>query len=386
MSQYSTKILTCRDDVSAFTAKWKQWWLHQSERYIDNHPDWAITSDDNSQHRNHRLLVAVLNDDKQAVCIAPFQVYNWSWECKLGYWTILKLPMISANLGGDTLVVPAEAHEKLWQAIADCDVRYNLIKLECLPQDSNLWRTIHESSTIHKRFWIYKPNGISPRHRIHLTGSFDGYLAKFDKERRRKLKQELNRLEKACAGDFFFERITSADQVPDFMRAVETLSLASWQGKKLGQAICNTPEAVQRLQACAAQGWLRCYLIRTSKMPIAFGIGFQCDQVYRFEHTGFDPSWKARSPGKVMLMRMIEDLCLYQPKEWFDFRLGDMQYKQFFGTHTFPEATVFLIRKSAYNWLALATQLTFITFGKTVRKALRWSGLSKLMRNLLRGE
>lgn len=387
MSKYSVRMLSRRCDIDSFVAEWQQWLKCQSERHIENHPNWVLASVDNSQQEDH-VLVAVLYEGQQIACVAPFQVFNQPWRCQLGYRTIINFPMVLADLCGDTLAVPPlpEAREALWRAIADCAVPYNFIFLECLPQNSALWRAIHESPIIRKRFWIYKPTGITQRHRIHLTGSFENYLEKFDRERRRKLKQELNRLERACDGDFIFERITTADQVPDFLRAVEKVSAASWQGSQLGLVLHSTLDQVRTLQSYAAMGWLRCYLIRTSQIPIAFGIGWQCDedQTYYWEYTGFDPAWKARSPGKVLLLRMIEDLCLYEPKKWFDFRRGDSEYKQFFGNHTFPEANIYLIRKSVYNGLAVGTQSMFVTFATIVRKALDLLGLRKKVRYFLR--
>jgi hypothetical protein len=294
--------------------------------------------------------------------------------------------MVQADLCGDMLLAPDEpvAIEAILTAAADATVPYHVIFLECLPTDSGLWRFLNESPAIRRRFWIHKPMLTAPRRMIKLSGSFEEYLQKFEKERRRKLKQEIKRLEKACAGDFFFERITSPDQVAQFLQAVEIVSAASWQGTRLGQVLHSTADQIQRLQYYASHGWLRCYLIRRADKPLAFAIGWQSEDTYYYERTGFDPEWREWSPGKVMLMRMIEDLCIYDPKSWFDFRFGDAEYKQFFCTHSFPVVNVHLIRKSFYGGLALGAQLIFLNTMTGTRKVLDWIGLRRHVRNLLR--
>jgi len=60
--------------------------------------------------------------------------------------------------------------------------------------------------------------------------------------------------------------------------------------------------------------------------PIAAAYGFVYDNKYHFYQSGMDPQWSKESPGKIIIMSILEDLFSDEIKE-LDFLSGDQEYK-----------------------------------------------------------
>jgi hypothetical protein len=158
---------------------------------------------------------------------------------------------------------------------------------------------------------------------------------------------------------------TRADQVPAFLAQAHEVSKQSWQARRLGLRMKNTPEERWFYDFLAAQGALRCYILEQDGKPLAFECGIQWSGCFTFEETGYDRAYAQQSPGMVLMFRVLEDLVARDAPALCDFGYGDAPYKQLFGTRQTFSGPVMLVRRGLRPSAVL--------------------GLQKLGRSLIRG-
>lgn len=278
-----------------------------------------------------------------------------------------------------------ETDEALLEAVALADVPYHTLFFEGLAVDSPLRRLIDTSPVVRRHFAVYCPTPPAKHWLIKLPKTFAEYDASLGKKRRGQFKASERKLNAACGSPVRIERITTLEDLPRYLESVHALSKVSWQGQKLGQVIEPNSPAAKRIEDFTRKRWFRGYLLRSDKDVIAFVIGFQSDGVYDYQKIGYDPKWAAYSPGNVMLYRLIEDLCTHDPAELIDLGGGDSQYKRVFGTDSFDEQNVYLMRRSAYTAVARATHGAFTAVSAATRAGLQRTGLLERARRVLRG-
>jgi hypothetical protein len=385
-SDYRTIVLESRDQRMEIATQWEQLRQRHPRPHIEHHRNWPdILQLADTSGRASVFAVALYRGDELAG-VASFVVKPWHWRCRLGYRTVIRFPMVLADLCGDTLLAPdeLEAQEALLLASLLSPRDYHSIFLECLPTDSPLWGAIHNSRDLRRRFWVYHPSGISQRRTIRISGTFQDYLKKFSSHARGKLRRGVQKLEQACGHKIRVASVTRRDQVPWFLRHVESISTKSWQGERLGAVIQASKAELERFGALADHGWLRCYLLSNDEQPIAFVVGWQDVGVYYYEQIGYDPAWKHVAPGTVLLYRVVEDLFADNPPQCLDFRYGDSDYKRIFGNYSFGEANIYLVRKGFYTGLVLAIDKTLRVTARLIRTVLDWCQLREVVRHFLR--
>jgi hypothetical protein len=147
---------------------------------------------------------------------------------------------------------------------------------------------------------------------------------------------------------------TAAEQVAEFLDKAHRISKESWQAQRLGLRVRNSPQEKLFHESLALQGAFRCYVLEHDDQPLAFELGNQWNGCFTFEETGFIQSSSHLSPGKVLLLRVIEDLAARDAPSLCDFGTGDAPYKQFYGTRQTTSGPVLLVRR------ALRPRFTFM--------------------------
>ncbi|MEI7894955.1 MAG: GNAT family N-acetyltransferase, partial [Myxococcales bacterium] len=241
------------------------------------------------------------------------------------------------------------------------------------------------SPLLQRGYWFYSPTEPSKRWRTRIPASFAAYEASLGKKRRYQFRTAGRKLDEAVGEPVLIERVTKPAEMGAFLKSVERISALSWQGRRLGQVLEVESTGARKLKELAERGWFRGYLLRAEGEAIAFVIGFQSDKRYVYEKIGYDPAWGEHSPGNVLLYRLIEDLCSFEPPEWLDFGFGESQYKRVFGNDWYEEQNVYLIRRSLYTGMARATQRVFRATSDEARRVLDRLGLRERVRRILRG-
>jgi CelD/BcsL family acetyltransferase involved in cellulose biosynthesis len=188
---------------------------------------------------------------------------------------------------------------------------------------------------------------------VRIGGTFEDYLKKFPGKKRRYLMWEIRQLESHFAGRLQLVRITEPGEVDSFIQAAQQVAAQSWQAMHL--------EAdKKKLLRNAEAGWLRCYLLVGGEQPLAYFVGRQSDGICIADDSAYDARLASFSPGKILWLKVIEELHALGTVSWLDFGSADIGYKQFWAHESYPESSILLMKSSMRNavafWPMMAVQ------------------------------
>jgi CelD/BcsL family acetyltransferase involved in cellulose biosynthesis len=190
------------------------------------------------------------------------------------------------------------------------------------------------------------------RYYADLTGTFEQYLDKFSSKTRATLRRKVRKLAEAGGGAVDFRQYRTQDAMDEFYRHARAVAEKTYQERLLDAALPATPEFQVELGRLAAEGKVRAYLLFFNGQPIAY---LYCPIKGRsviYEHLGYDPAYKALSPGTVLQYLAVEQLFAEGGFTVFDFTEGEGQHKQMFSTASVRCANVFFFRRTLLNaWL-----------------------------------
>ncbi|MEX0833262.1 MAG: GNAT family N-acetyltransferase [Actinomycetota bacterium] len=201
-----------------------------------------------------------------------------------------------------------------------------LADLRGMPEESPWLRSLQEAAVAQGLWAQVEDIDVAPR--IDLPGSFDEYLEGLPA----KLRHELRRKERKLASDAGGYRIVYSNEgtlTADLDLFVQLhLSSEGPKGKfmqpgmeiffrRLGEAFL--PDDVFRLAFIESKG-----------RRIAGAIGFQFRGTFYLYNSAYDHSWRALSPGMVLVGELIKEAIDGRCRV-FDMLKGDLSYKYRFG-------------------------------------------------------
>lgn len=171
---------------------------------------------------------------------------------------------------------------------------------------------------------------VEPRYRcphITLAGEFDDYLAELPDGAGPQWKRRLRWLEKRPG--FSIERRSAPSDVVAGLDALFALHHKRWAAEGGSDAIDGPEvEAFHRLaaRALAERGWARLYLLHVEGAPRAALYGWRHGDRFAFYQAGYDPDWRQRSVGTVLLGHVVRE-CFGDGAREYDFLRGSEPYK-----------------------------------------------------------
>jgi Acetyltransferase (GNAT) domain len=232
------------------------------------------------------------------------------------------------------------------------------IYIEDLEVDSPL-RTALDEVGAEGRASVWCPSQPEPHWWVEFPQPAKDYWKRFSGKSWSDVRSKARKLKHRVA------TFTRAEQVPEFLAKAHEVSKQSWQARRLGLRMTNTPEQKWFYDFLAAQGALRSYILEQDGKPLAFECGIQWGGCFTFEETGYDRAYAQQSPGMVLMLRVLEDLVARDAPALCDFGYGDAPYKRLFGTRQTASGPVMLVRRGLRPAAVL--------------------GLQKLGRGLIRG-
>jgi hypothetical protein len=374
-----TRSLYTVAEILEWADAWIEYWSRQPRPDLGLHPQWLI---DRAEISGDALTVGLMHGEGGLMGTAPFLVSKESLSIRFGYRCLWRWALMKAEYAGDVLC-PSDCRDsdrQLVRASLDACRLVDAVRFESLPTDSVVYQLVRSRDPLLRGWWSCFLTMPEPRRLVRIQGGFKVYLEKFSSRRRQKLHHEIRKLEQHCAGNLRLSVITTVAELDAFVNAARLVSVASWQGTVLGQLI--QPESVQRnlLLRLAERGWLRCYLLQSGDQPIAFVIGRQAQGVFYYDQVAHDAAWNVWSPGKVLLLKILDDLHGAGHFEWLDFRHGDAEYKRHYSTHCYDEAGLLLVRATLRNVFPFFLFRTSICFSNHFRNLLRRLGLIESVR------
>ena len=254
-------------------------------------------------------------------------------------------------VGGEPLLPPSgPAHDALFRAIRQTFPNCDCLSLDQVRLDSFLWDYFSESQEIREFWHPYLPHrGPARHHWLLLPSTFADYLAKFGGKTRQTVKRQVNLLRRHGSGSLELRRVGSRCQVDEFVEQALAIATRSWQQRFLDLPLETACDRARSLRELADDNLLRAYLLYCGGRPCAYAIGLQLEATCVFYETAYDPGYAHRSPGKVLLYLMIEDLFNHNKPRRLSFCSGEMPYKALFGTSVSLEADLVLFRRTAAN-------------------------------------
>lgn len=205
------------------------------------------------------------------------------------------------------------------------------------------------------------------------------YWATFSSRSMSKFRRNLKKL-----GRTRLERVTSLEQIPEFLRYAHEISRHSWQSRQFGLRIRNDESELRQLAALADNGMLRSYLWWVEDQPAAFAVCNQHQGCFRYEEIAYRVQFGQFSPGRTMLQQIVEDLWRYDPPRCLDFGGGDAEYKQQFANRESRSGTVWLVPPTWRAGLTLSYLKACRRIRAGFRSLVKQSGLGTRARQWVR--
>lgn len=204
---------------------------------------------------------------------------------------------------------------------------------------------------------------------VRRERSIAEYMARFGS----KTRYNLNREKKTLFEKFgvTFERARTQGDVDTGMGALFDLHGARIADKGIRSTFSG--EKIREFHRSIAKtffelGWLRLYFLRKDQLVISVAYGFLFKDRFYYYQTGFDPLWKKYSVGKLLILRIIEDLYVEGTLE-FDFLGGEDDYKNFWAQDRRYLVTHQIFGRTGAGTLAKIGYLARETLKKAARAA-----------------
>jgi CelD/BcsL family acetyltransferase involved in cellulose biosynthesis len=237
-------------------------------------------------------------------------------------------------LGSSDSLVEHELLEAAMREVRQRGAKFLLI--EDIDQASPL---LEKSQALLKRgFQIYSPTSMQIRLKINMPPTYTDYMGKFSGKTRSTFRRQEKRL-----GEYRIVYSTSVEHVADFLRDANQISVNTWQTDQFGLRVKNDEFELTQFTFLADQGALRSYLLYMGDIPVTFVVGMQYRGAFRYDEVGFDRRYHAVAPGKILLIKIMEDLYARDTPKWFDFGMGDADYKRVFANHESTAGNVWIL-------------------------------------------
>jgi len=178
-----------------------------------------------------------------------------------------------------------------------------------------------------------------------VPGSFEQTIEGFSKKHRYNMRRANRLLVEHFGGNVALRVFQGESEAAAFVPRAAAVTGGSYQAR-LAVGFADTPLWRALLQTEARLGRLRCYWLEARGQPIAHQVGCAYGDTFYLEATSFLPEYHELSPGQVLLVRVLEDLC-QAGLGWIDYGFGDAEYKRAYGTHSWDEATLELYGPNA---------------------------------------
>jgi CelD/BcsL family acetyltransferase involved in cellulose biosynthesis len=324
-------------------------------------PQWfehlmATNPDDN------RMFLGIIKDNTgKCVGMVPIRIDKYTLSFDISSYMLWKIRLRTASILGSQPLIPQDEniYKHLFTTLLKAFPEIQCIYMGSVPVDSLLWQYVTAAKG-NREYWIPQVvGGVQTHHALLLPATFEEYLSKLKRKKRYNLQRQVKLLQDHGGGGLELLRVESEDHISLFLEAAFSIAKNSWQHKRLGTRIDNSPEWHSKLQDLAGRGLLRAYYLKYGGKPCAFALGYQFRDVYHYVEIAYDESFAKYSPGTVLLYLLIKDLIQHHPPKRLNFGLSDHPYKQMFGNIHFKAAQILLWRSTFPNRIKRTSHLAF---------------------------
>lgn len=221
-----------------------------------------------------------------------------------------------------------------------------------------------------------------PRYAMTVAKTVDELYAGFSRAVRHGVRQKKTRLLRQFAGRIRTECIQSSAELSRVIPHLEEVAAKTYQ-RGLGVGFTDTPEIRERLRFFAEKGWLRIYILYLDEKPCAFLTGTVHEGTFTSDFTGYDPMLRDHSPGTVVEITSMEDLCRLGVQQ-IEFGPGQAEYKRRFSNCQMMESNLHIFAATIKGVLLNALQTGTILVDRFLKAMLERTNLLAPLKNFWR--
>ena len=299
-------------------------------------------------------------------------------EYQLGEMPFLRLPLRGLTTSGGALDGGAQfgdgprPPDELRAGTKDAALVSSLPITEALPRLSVQDGLIRYVPAQYKRYYVDLQKG-----------SFEDYLAGFSSKTRGTLRRKVRKCAES-AREMECREYRTPGQIDDFLALARPLSDRTYQERLLGKGLPTTAEFEDEMQALAAAGQLRAYLLTLDGRPAAFILCPIKDGVVQYEWVGYEPDFAPLSPGTVLQYLALEKLFAEGCHRLFDFTEGEGSHKEFWARGFAQCADVYYFRNTVKNAIMVGGHATLRSVSRSAVSLLDRLGIKDRIKNGLR--
>ncbi len=336
------------EEIEAIRPVWEQMWRDGPypvpNAHIDRYLSVVRTSGDGVQP-----YVMLVRDKGCPAAMIIGRIEKHQFKCKIGYRTICdpRLRCLSVIYGG-ILGQPSSAASAQIVELLHGILRRRIVDVVFLNQiraDSNL----HEAMRKKRTGFLCRSHcqKFQQHWQTSIPYPWDGFRRMISRKHERDVHRCVRNLEKACSGPVKVVCYSQKEDISEFVKVSSRISALTYQ-RRMGQGFVADPLTLALLTQAQEYGWLRAYVLYAGSEPVVFEFGCVQGDGYFAETAGFDPRWKAYSPGTILQLRIFERLSRDDKVQTYDYGFGDATYKQRFGSVSWPEVSESLFAPAWY--------------------------------------
>ncbi len=201
-----------------------------------------------------------------------------------------------------------------------------------------------------------------------IPETVDEFYSRVSKSRRQRWRRDVKNLEKMSSSGI---QMVCYRDLDDIERLIDVVCHIEKSTYKEGLEIGFTDSVLNRalLEQAARDNWLRAYVLYVSGEPCAFQLDIHYGRTQFTEYGSFDPRWERGSPGIVLLIKVLEELCLDPEIDALDYGFGGASYKEKFGTDLWREKSVYIYAPRLGPILVNLAMSANLAFCQVLRRA-----------------
>lgn len=205
-----------------------------------------------------------------------------------------------------------------------------------------------------------------PHWQTDIPGTVDEFYSRMTKSRKHRWYRDIRNLEKMSPSGIkvvCYRDINDIEYLIDVVCRIEKSTYKNGLDIGFSDSVLNRALLVQ----AAKDDWLRAYVLYAGDEPCAFQLDIRYGKTQFTEYGSFDPRWGHGSPGIVLLLKVLEELCHDPEIDAMDYGFGDAGYKEKLGTDCWSEKSVYIYAPRLHPVAVNAAMSANLAFSRVLR-------------------
>lgn len=348
-SSQQSEMLVVRDleEIEAIRNIWER--LHAEESYprinadIDRYLTTLKASD-----RAIKPYIIVLNEDGRPTTMLIGMIDKYFIKCTIGRMTLFKpelrrLSIVHGGIIGKqteqiSRVLVGELMKEFYGGQVD------VVYFHYLETGSPMYRVARKTLGLLSRCHLPK---VEVHWRLTLPKDIGSFYKNLSRKHASNLRRLITKLEKAYPNKVEVVTYRHKSELDIAIKAASEISATTYQ-YAYGLGIVDDHQTRTILSQAARLGRLQLDILYIDSEPAAFQLAMKYRNIYFGDKIGFNPKWEKFRIGTVLFLKVTEALCADSSVKYYDFGVGDTQYKRSYCDTKWTEGHVYIFAPRAF--------------------------------------